>query len=639
MDMGNKFQVVGPYDLLTVLDFECKVEANNHAKAFYRGILSDPQIDFSEPLSGNIVSVNYKKALVFEGLISEIRFDTKNTYTECYTELVSGTIILDQTKRYRSFQNVNLTYRDVINLVISDYSSAAFIFNIEDRRIGRPLIQYAETDWEFIKRIVSHLGATIYPSNLLARPVFYVGMPKGSEIDYDNRYEEYTTHIDEADTEKVNLSWILEKKTPYIIGDYLASDGLVKWVSDLKIFYEDAELLYRYHLADKKMFERYENEKLRSISITGQVIDRKEDQLKLHLTIDEEQSIEEAFWFYWKPITGNLTYIMPELGTMVTLFFIDTEFSNAKSMFCLRTPQSLQCVDMKNYRQKGVRTHHRKRLLLYPEKMGYISETGNNDFMLEDTSGANIITPRKLMIQANEDISFSADTVYIYSPSVVGMHTTNRSNQARSSVDFSGPVVNVRSNSEKTYLDFSGRANALPAKIAAEKSIDLDVNQDVLPGIAVFSTVSDLESELSEASIQKVLSGLAFSGGTNLSGAGMKPMKTGGVSHYSTSEIDTVRQSFGISEHVMNKTSHISPVSELEYTSDKNIFLEENNEALFNYFKSMCSPMRVSERSSNLLHALSGDSRWIDTVNNANKKDVFDEYVTLREMVEYEKSK
>ena len=62
---------------------------------------------------------------------------------------------MDREKKRRSFQNPSMTYHQILNEVLKDYEKASFIWATEeDREIGFPLIQYEETDWEFIKTAV-----------------------------------------------------------------------------------------------------------------------------------------------------------------------------------------------------------------------------------------------------------------------------------------------------------------------------------------------------------------------------------------------------------------------------------------------------------------------------------------------------
>jgi hypothetical protein len=50
-------------------------------------------------------------------------------------------------------------------------------------------------------------------------------------------------------------------------------------------------------------------------SLEGKVIGRDGEKVKLHLSIDDNQSKDEASWFGFAPPTGNMMYCMPVVGT------------------------------------------------------------------------------------------------------------------------------------------------------------------------------------------------------------------------------------------------------------------------------------------------------------------------------------
>ena len=63
---------------------------------------------------------------------------------------------MDQVKRCRSFQDVGQTYSEVAQRVASGHPNGAVIPTVGlDKPLGVPVIQYRETDWEFLKRMAS----------------------------------------------------------------------------------------------------------------------------------------------------------------------------------------------------------------------------------------------------------------------------------------------------------------------------------------------------------------------------------------------------------------------------------------------------------------------------------------------------
>lgn len=94
-------------------------------------------------------------------------------------EALSVTKELDREKKFRAYQNIDLTLLDILQDVGAEYKQVNFIFNdiLKSIKIGKPIIQYNESDWDFIIRIASHAGVGVYP---LANRGLAIGLNNGA---------------------------------------------------------------------------------------------------------------------------------------------------------------------------------------------------------------------------------------------------------------------------------------------------------------------------------------------------------------------------------------------------------------------------------------------------------------------------
>ena len=86
--------------------------------------------------------------------------------------------MLDHEKKSRSFQDAEATYGQIVNEVLSDCPGAVALLCREkeaDTPIGKPLIQYRETDWMFIKRLAGMLGISLVSDYRTFVPRFSFG--------------------------------------------------------------------------------------------------------------------------------------------------------------------------------------------------------------------------------------------------------------------------------------------------------------------------------------------------------------------------------------------------------------------------------------------------------------------------------
>ena len=150
-----------------ILDFEIQEIKNLHTTVKIRGTLPEEtgQSPVLQRLEGKPLSVHTdggeNQEPVFCGFIRTLRISREGNGYVAELEGISGTELLDREKKSRSFQDTNMTYKELVRAVLSDTSGAQVLFHMEDRAIGAPVYQYEETDWEFLKRVASHLHTSL----------------------------------------------------------------------------------------------------------------------------------------------------------------------------------------------------------------------------------------------------------------------------------------------------------------------------------------------------------------------------------------------------------------------------------------------------------------------------------------------
>ncbi|MBU3075530.1 hypothetical protein [Clostridium estertheticum] len=91
-----------------------------------------------------------KGKIIFNGIVQNIR--TSNINGNYYLEIqaLTSSFELDVKEKSRSFRDVNMTYDELIGIILKDYPGYRYEQCIgEGKKIGKPLFQYKETDWSF----------------------------------------------------------------------------------------------------------------------------------------------------------------------------------------------------------------------------------------------------------------------------------------------------------------------------------------------------------------------------------------------------------------------------------------------------------------------------------------------------------
>lgn len=333
VDVGQ-IEIIGVEEILEIFDIEIHAERNSHALAFVRGLAEEEGWNLLlKPMEERKIMLRTREPMgdvIFSGVIrkADIYPAKEGSIVELYG--ISASVVLDGARKCRSFQSPDITGQDIIREVLKDTKDSAVIFRMPEEKIEKPVIQYEETDWEFILRIASLCHIPVYVDFYSGKPWIYCGLPESGKVN---------------NVDAISYSWgksagfpfrKLETYSRCKLGERIAGYG--SWaVHELSGRLNKGLFEYMYYLRPEEYaeMETIYNGKVKNVCIKGTVLDRKEELIKIHLDIDAEQESERAFWYRWMPETGNMFYCMPEKGARVYLHIEGEDERQAAAIGCL----------------------------------------------------------------------------------------------------------------------------------------------------------------------------------------------------------------------------------------------------------------------------------------------------------------
>lgn len=441
---SNNIEILGPYELDKLLYLKIVKKINEHAKIFFVGVIpktkKDSYIKFTQPkVEVNQVDYKSNKTKLFNGYVTNVSIEmVRDIYYLC-VEGVSYTYDMDVKFKKRSFQNKDMPYTGLIDEVKAGYKGADYIDKAaHGNKLEKFIIQYNETDWEFLKRMASHFFTGLVPDATANKPKFWFGVPDGSEVklidnyysvkkkisDYRFSSENYNPDLDEKD-----FTYYEVEIDKYLnIGDKVSFKGMSFNVSEVTSVMKEGVLRHECVLAPKKGLSQnlILNNKAAGISVEGKVIDIENDNIRIHLTeIDEKQSKDEAYWFPYSTFytTEGQTgwYCMPELEDRVKLYFPTNKEEEGIVMNSIR--RRVKGGDtIKNPKVKFFRTKYGKELMFTEDE---IMITGKDDevlIRLIKDKGIEIYSKKDIRVKADEKVKIEAGkTVQISAGDGIGI--------------------------------------------------------------------------------------------------------------------------------------------------------------------------------------------------------------------------
>lgn len=339
-------------------------------------------------------------------------------------ELTSGSTFLDLKEASCSYQDGNISYRQIMKETIQEIEGGAIIFpGIGEEVTGQPIIRYLETAWAFLTRLASHKGVPLVPDiHTTGAPRIFVGLPRIPEqsimwedrqiiqIHQDGRFLSLGGYEAGLDPLHFLMYDICDSKILQI-----GQRGIIRG-REMVVVGVDArsyggEVVFNYHVALEQYcyVPRQNNHKISGMSLLGTVIGRAAEDIWLHLDIDGDRGSADNWGWPWTPPTGNFMYLMPKEGSRVSLYFSNADERSGKGINCIAQTSG------GNPRERWLKTEHKKSLNLKEEEMSLVSENGGNSIKMYGTgvyfkgheitlSGKSInIDGSKVKLKANVD--------------------------------------------------------------------------------------------------------------------------------------------------------------------------------------------------------------------------------------------
>lgn len=371
--------------------------------------------------------------ILFRGIVKseQIRFVQGIYYLEL--EGISYTYLLDIKKKKQTFQDVTLSPQEIITHIMNEYEQ----WDVQDtltrkEGVGQFLIQYKETDWEFLKRIASLYHNPVLPMINYKTPKLVFGSKTGKNIgdllqfnyvvskDLDCYSKAKNNRLPEIKLEDAVIYSIISREE-YEIGDTARFQERVMKIRSKRCEMVGGELQFEYDLTTENAFlqgDRY-NKNIVGTSLKATVLERVNDKVKVQFAIDKVvQSKDKAWEFpYMTPYSANGHsgwYCMPEVGDTVNIYFPSTHEADAVAQNSIRSGKA-KGDKITDPTVKYFRTADGKEIKFSKDEIciscnnAYIRLTEGAGIEIVSSGNVNIASEKKLTLQANKELHIHAD--------------------------------------------------------------------------------------------------------------------------------------------------------------------------------------------------------------------------------------
>lgn len=273
---------------------------------------------------------------LFQGIITQVQVTCYADISYAHVIAKSRSYLLDITRKSRSFQDHSMKYSELLQEVFNDYEVVRCQMAFEDQEIGGLIVQYEETDWVFLKRILSQLEHTLTGTAQNQGICLYAGIPdqdkysikyKQLQMQKDLRPYYYLKANHQQPMDVYYTSYTIESYDYCKLFDQIKIDSHYFSIFQARYYVlrEEWKAVYQLrHPLGLKQKIQYPYH-LIGTALKGKITNRDKDMVQVHLEIDGEKTDRDCYWFPYSTISaapnGSGWYCMPEIGDAVRIYF------------------------------------------------------------------------------------------------------------------------------------------------------------------------------------------------------------------------------------------------------------------------------------------------------------------------------
>lgn len=468
---------VMPYTFVRLHELRIVKTVNDHARMICSGVIAEENreryiraSDEETEVKAFVRDKSGKRQALFRGIALNVEEKVVHGVHYLTFEAISHTYQLDIKRRSRSFQNPRLTYAGLIEQIMSDYTKGeAMDVVTQQKAIGTFIMQYDETDWQFLKRMASHFYSPLIPAVGYGVPKFYFGMPMGlSKGELQSPYYKATKRVAAYQTAADNripgvhdtdfIQYEVQSEKLLEPGYEVTFKGQLLLVAEVVTEMRDGVLMHTAKLSPRSGLRPIKdyNRSIIGASIQGRVLSVRQDQIRAKLDMDDQQDPNTDYWFPYSTIYASADntgwYCMPEEGDSIRIYFpsykeeegyaissvkrqaqapaarpaastgggVSTASGRTSSAAASRAaaapaPSVAAAAPapdrMADPAIKTLRTKYGKEIMLAPDQI-VISGDGMS-IVMNDNSGISIVSGKNVSISAASDIVMNAGSIQL----------------------------------------------------------------------------------------------------------------------------------------------------------------------------------------------------------------------------------
>lgn len=430
--MKEYYILTEPLTFLSIQDIRMREETGEHGRLTITGYIEDEkEEEYLARLTGEVwekvekAGIDGERQILFQGIVTDFSIESGYHQKQMTLQITTGSCLLDREEHLRAWQDSDSSYEQIFAQIMEGYQEGKAVFHSPlGKTEGSLILQYYETDWQFLKRLASRKNQFLTAESTGMGAQITCAFPPGRRVDFpeEGRYtmrkdlEAYRqkklrglSHLREDDS----IICVVQSREHYRIGDYMDVQGRRLYISRIDSRLEGGEMLHDCYLRTRAGMEvlPVQQTGMAGTSLDAIITKVKEDRVQVDILGDENRGQTADIWYPYATVystaDGTGWYCMPEPGDMVRLTIPGREAGGA--FVTSSVHMETDSADRKDPAVKSFKSKYQKEVRFTPDSIVITNNQGTR-IELTDQEGIHIVSAHSVLLEAAQDITVSSDT-------------------------------------------------------------------------------------------------------------------------------------------------------------------------------------------------------------------------------------
>ncbi len=346
----DSLEIETGYNVLGVEEVCLEQELNAHGKLSVTFLCSPEaaQEITARSSAADVIKVYDGGVIIFSGMLARIALQSDRSETVLHTVWKDFTAKMDGSRKNLAFTGETMTYADIAEKITAEYGRAYCNVMDADTVISGLLLQYGETDWEFLVRLAGRNGTVLVADGSKDYPYFHFGLTGGKPVeiaDADSVTRTAVSFEEYARREAVfPLTAFMQDCTRlrvrseewHPLGQSVVC-GLMDGVVERVQIKTNGSLVERYYDIVPPFGVKAHsgiNPHYSGLHLSATVTEVKDTVIRADFAIGQYAQGEERYFPY--AVESSAWYCMPEVGTSVHIYLPENDETSAYAVHSMR---------------------------------------------------------------------------------------------------------------------------------------------------------------------------------------------------------------------------------------------------------------------------------------------------------------